>query len=264
MINEIYTGNRFRRFVHKHLPFGWGGSYEDRHTRYQIPETLDFSLPQPGGNVLYCKGSRRDLDIVCLTRKGSISFKDLSVEGTRFAIYDSYMGPYFTNRDLLVGIPSDFLGMKNPIRWFLHEIAHLWSWQDKEWELRYFDAVNITRKGQVLEAEKVIGQEERRAEAIWLYMESRLRNAGFGLMPGMSVSSLRQMVNDNAGLRKKYSNVSSFDFRFNNHDVSAVMSGEIPWPNLKGIIDEHLNTLLAMDPHFVARERVELSRGCPQ
>jgi len=268
MLNETYTGSRFRRLINKHLPFRWGSYCEYTHIKYQTPDVLDYHLPQPGGIVLHFKGPRNDVDIVCDTPKETIPFQTLSPEGTTMSIYDTSIGKYTYIahiRNQLIEIPSDFpsWGEREPIHWLLHEIGHLWSIKDETWEPIFsnsedllndrsiprnpwneFLPVGYERRKQELEAEKIKGQEERRADILALYIVGSLKRAGFDLLPGLNISVLERMFNQNIGLRKEHCDEPGFDFRFSTRDVSAIMSGELPWPHLKKIVDTHLAQVL--------------------
>lgn len=259
MINEIYTGNNLLRILAKIPPFHWGSNYVHGHTEYQIPDVLDFHLPQPGGITLRYQGPRNSMDIRCLTSQRDISFKDLSVEGTQFSIGKWY---FANHQDLMIEIPSNFIKLGRPIRWSLHEIGHLWSLQDEEWLAKYSEAGYLlndqsicrdpwderlprenSRLDKELEAEKIIGQEERKADGVGIYIVGRLRIRGFDLMPGTNDPRIQRMINEHTSLRNKHKRHPGFDFRFNIRDVSAIMSGELPWLNLKRVIDERLNAL---------------------
>lgn len=269
MINEVYTRNRFRRLINQYLPFRWRRRYEYLHTEYQIPDVLDHRLQEPGGTVLFYKGPRNNLEIICNTKGVDIPFKVLAPIGTRFSIYDisGSKYAYIFHRNLLIEIPSGFLGWEgSKTRWLLHETNHLWNNQDEEWDLRFsnaYDLLNDTsisyrrdphneflpfnyeRKEQELEAERICGQSERRADAGALYMIGRLRKAGVDIMLGLNISDLKRMFNYNAGLRKKHRYELGFDFRFSTREVSALLLGELPYPRLKEILDVHLDQVIA-------------------
>ncbi|OGE33513.1 hypothetical protein A3J19_04440 [Candidatus Daviesbacteria bacterium RIFCSPLOWO2_02_FULL_41_8] len=263
MINEIYTGNRFRRAINQHLPFGWGSYYEWAHKKYQIPDVLDHRLPQPGGIVLHFQGPRNDMEIFCNTPKGNIPLKALSPEGTRFSIYNAtwFKHSFCAHKNRLIEVPSDFLrwSRKSVTGMLLHEIGHLFTYEDADWMLTASNTLDLLDNNslpegcewrkQELEAEKVSGGYEQRADATALYIESKLRRVGFDLLPDLNISGLKSFINENPLLRSEDSHHSDshkpgFDFRLSRHDVSSIMSGELPWPRLKEIVDAHFATIL--------------------
>lgn len=263
MIREVYRGdNPLQRFIERHKK--WSIPPE-----YIVPDVLDFTIKQPGGIKLSYNGPRNNFIHSVSTSQGQdLDFASLAPGQTTFRIELARELRYHANNEeLIIFIPSNLrLLQENPLYAVLHEIGHLWSHQDTDWVTTRREAWQVLcdrtvdrspremwlpfdrfRREQEVEAERIYnGEEERRASGFAFYLLTRLRQQGIDLLPDKrNVSSLVAVANTGIESYGRIFETTSgeikLDYRFSVQDVERIMTGDLPWPGLKAVVDNHLS-----------------------
>lgn len=242
-------------------------SRRDQLNEERGPDIVVDRIIVPNGVNVFFSGLKENLTISCEVPNGAFYFNQLAPDRTLFRMdYDPEAGyESFKETDLPgeVTIPAKNIGDINPSYALLHEIGHLWSTFDEEWDSRYFGAeslvskdmlkLDIFGKGSIklpedprefdkyLEAWKILGHEEQHATAIGIYLLGRLRERGRDPLPDYkSSASLANMVN----VYLESHDIFNVGLQFTESQVSTFLAGYLTLPSLKDQLDNHLDQAL--------------------
>ncbi len=263
MITEVKRGNWLTRSL-----FGDGLGFRELYYDPIIPDNLIHPLPQPGEVTLWLRGPKDMLEVDCETPTGTVILSRLAPPGTVFLLDSSKFGNFRSNATKKqIKIPSnlDYLRRYGTAYAILHEEAHLWSHQDKDWATRLKEAKETIgdanffsralngyvwlshepdKRQRDLEAWKILGEEERRAAAISLYLYGRLLERGINVFPQLKKTAMiEKMVN---GLLKKHE-VFKIPLSFTSAEIRDFINGQLHWSEAQRLVSDHFMTMVFED-----------------
>jgi len=247
-ITKVVSGNRFSRFIDKidpvHIP------------EYIVPRILDHEIKQENGISITLKGPKENLQVLFQGQDFALSFNDIVPGDSVITLQESNLRGFEAN-DKKIIVPSNLALLKtNPAYGFMHEGSHLWQDQDEEFLkaqngakaalgkklLTNFPILSKNPEEKQVEksAFKTIGDNEKRAAEIALYIVGKLRSQGVDILPQYpDVQSLISLVNPSL---KSHENFDQ-KLTLSQSEIENLVAGKLPYPALKEKIDVRLTKL---------------------
>jgi len=248
-ITEKITGNKFLKLVHKYDP-----TYIPE---YNVPSVLDHEIKQDNGASIALKGPKEDFQVRYRGQNFSLLLNDVVPDGTVFAMQESNLQGFEADEEEhKILAPSNLALLKRHTMYgFIHEGSHLWQDQDEEFLkaqneakgilgkklLTPFAEETLSRNSEEKQTEKnawkTIGDDEKRAAEIALYIMGRLRSLGTDVLPQYpDAQSLTSLVNPSL---KSHENFDQ-KLTLSQLEIEKLINGELPYLALKEKIDARL------------------------